>query len=628
MIRSYPLLSLFIWMPFVLFAQESEEYNALQNNLKTGWNTWSTYSMGQHVLLPSGAALNLGLHKSSKNTDGFVNRFFVNKAANGWREPIVKPGYHSYSGDYTSMEVEYRKVKLKVESAAYGNDLYLLITPLELDEEYASTLLVEGGLLWNRPGKISREEDALTITTPDQKLEFRSSAPLSHHPFFNTLSPFLAIELSGAVGISSTTTDLAAIRKKVTEKRNDYEAYLKQFGKLAEAYAGMAAGLGWNTIYDPVQDRVFSTVDRQWNINRGGYVFFGWDNFFMAHMIGLDAPELAMANAVEALREATADGFVSNLSQGNGRKAWDRSQPPVGGLACWDIYQKHPHRWFLEMVYPRLLRWNEWWLENRLNGDLLSWGSDPAQNPFHDKVYHNLRAAMLETGIDDSPMYLDAQFDPEKNLMEMHDVGLNAMYIADCRVLAKMADVLGQSEDAQRLRERADRLQQQIQALWHEENQLFQNYDLIQEAFSDRISPTSFYPLLARTASSEQAQSMVSNHLLNEEEFWGEWVLPSIAKNDPLFPKQRYWKGAIWAPMNFLVYLGMRDYPELKNARKALVDKSVDLFVRNWTEQGFVCENYSPIDGTCTEPQLNSSPWYTWGGLLALIGLMEEGYYD
>lgn len=60
MIRTYPLLSLLIWMPFVLFAQESKEYNALQNQLKTGWNTWSTYSMGQHVLLPSGAALNLG----------------------------------------------------------------------------------------------------------------------------------------------------------------------------------------------------------------------------------------------------------------------------------------------------------------------------------------------------------------------------------------------------------------------------------------------------------------------------------------------------------------------------------------------------------------------------------------
>lgn len=615
-------------MPLLLSGQTSAEYQSLQDQLKTGWNTWSTYSMGQHVLLPSGATLNLGLHKSSKNTDAFVNRFFVDKTATGRSKPIVKPGYHSYSGDYTSMEVSFRKVRVRIESAAYGDDLYLLVTPLELDEEYTATLLVEGGLLWNRPGSVSRFEDALSIKTPGKTVQFRATDPLSTHPFFNTISPFLAIELSGPTGISNASEDLAIVRQMVEEKRTAYEAYLQRFGDLSTAYAGMAAALAWNTIYDPMQDRVFSTVDRQWNINRGGYVFFGWDNFFMAHTIGLDAPELAMANAIEALREATEAGFVSNLSQGNGRKAWDRSQPPVGGLACWAIYEKYEEEWFLKEVYPRLLRWNDWWMEQRLNGNLLFWGSDPAQNPFHDKVYHNLRAAMLETGIDDSPMYLDAQFNAEKNLMEMHDVGLNAMYIADCRVLAKMAEVLGEKADAQRLERRANALQKAMQSLWNKEQQLFQNYDLVKNRFSDRISPTSFYPLLSGTATTQQAQAMVKKHLLNEEEFWGQWVLPSIAKNDPLYPRQRYWKGAIWAPMNFLVYLGLREYPELSETRKALVDKSVDLFVRNWKEQGFVCENYSPIDGTCTEPQLKSSPWYTWGGLLALMGLMEEGYYD
>lgn len=44
----------------------------------------------------------------------------------------------------------------------------------------------------------------------------------------------------------------------------------------------------WNTIYDVRKNRVFTTVDREWNIKRGGYVFFGWDNFFNAMMIGLE----------------------------------------------------------------------------------------------------------------------------------------------------------------------------------------------------------------------------------------------------------------------------------------------------------------------------------------------------
>ncbi|MBV6654914.1 MAG: hypothetical protein KI786_14210, partial [Mameliella sp.] len=250
------------------------------------------------------------------------------------------------------------------------------------------------------------------------------------------------------------------------------------------------------------------------------------------------------------------------------------------------------------------------------------------KNPFHDKVHHNLRAAMLETGIDDSPMYLDATFDAERNVMNMHDVGLNAMYISDCRILAKMAKTLGKKADAKRLTNRADQLEKAIQALWNAENQLFQNYDLEKASFSERISPTAFYPLLAGTATPEQAKAMIEQHMLNEEEFWGEWALPSISKNDPLFYKQRYWKGAIWAPMNFLVYMGMLNYPEIEDTRKALVEKSLALFVRNWESDGFVCENYSPIDGTCTHSELRSSPWYTWGGLLALIGLIEEGHYE
>ncbi|NJM16579.1 MAG: hypothetical protein HC896_15480 [Bacteroidales bacterium] len=148
----------------------------------------------------------------------------------------------------------------------------------------------------------------------------------------------------------------------------------------------------------------------------------------MSQMLGLDNKELAMVNAIEALNEATEEGFVSNLSQANGRKAWDRSQPPVGGMMCWEIYQKHPEKWFLEEVYPKLLQWNQWWLKARLNGNLLSWGSHKSKNPFKDWNYNSRQAASLETGIDDSPMYLDVAFDKEKGMLEMHDVGLNATF--------------------------------------------------------------------------------------------------------------------------------------------------------------------------------------------------------
>jgi hypothetical protein len=625
-IKKRLLLITLIGCSHFLIAQPN--YDKLKNEITKGWNTWSTYSMGQHVLLPHGVTINLALHKRSKNTDAFVSRFFVDKHADGFSKPIIKPGYHSYSGDYTELEISYQKVTLKVESAAYGDTLYLLVTPLQLDGDFPMAVLFEGGISWNFPGSIGRKENTLHVETPSKSFRFTTTSKPLEDPFFNTISPFLALTLDRPVGLSNATDQLGEVQAKVTAKRQAYSQYIQQFGNLSEVYAGMAASLAWNTIYDPVKDRIFSTVDREWNFNRGGYVFFGWDNFFIAQMIGLDNAKLGMANAIEALNEATEEGFVANMSQGNGRKSWDRSQPPVGSMACWHIYQKHQESWFLEEVFPKLLRWNNWWLEKRLNGKLLSWGSHLSKNPYHDKVYHNLAAAMLETGIDDSPMYEQAVFDPEKNMMQMHDVGLNAMYIADCYSLAKMAEVLGKKDDAKMLTDRGKDLQENMQVLWNKENSLYQNFDLTQNSFSERISPTSFYPLLARTASEEQAKKMVAQHLLNEEEFWGEWILPSIAKNDPRYSEQKYWKGAIWGPMNFLVYQGLKKYPDLAEPRQQFAEKSVALFQQNWLEKGFVCENYSPIDGSCTQEKLQSSPWYAWGGLLALIGLIEQGYYD
>lgn len=605
---------------------DSDEYKNIKQHLIQGWNTWSTFSMAQHVLLPSGATINLGLLKRSKNKDGFVDRFFVNKTADGWNEPVVKPGYHSYTGDYTQLEIEYRDVHLRIETASEGSDIFILITPLKLDEQYPLLVIIEAGLCWNQIGQAYRHKNTLNIALPESEIQFYPSTVPVDELFVNTISPFMALKLDQSIGMSTISGDIELINNKVRKKRKEYELYISRYDDLRDVYAAMSSCLAWNTIYDVKNDRVFTTVDRQWNVNRGGYVFFGWDNFFMAQMIGLDNKELAMANAIEALNEATEEGFVSNNSQGNGRKSWDRSQPPVGGMMCWEIYEKHGDHWFLEDVYPKLLEWNEWWLKKRMNGKLLSWGSHVSKNPFHDQNYHNLQAAMLETGIDDSPMYEGVVFNKEKSMMELHDVGLNALYIGDCEALAKMAEVLGKNQEYRQLKERSKMFRENINSLWNEENGLFQNNDLIKQKFSSRISPTSFYPMISQTATYQQARMMIDRHLMNKNEFWGDWVLPSISKDDPQYEQQRYWKGAIWAPMNFLTYLGLRHYDQ--QAATELVLKSVEVFRKNWNKHGYVCENYSPLDGTCTHEKLKSSPWYTWGGLMVIMGLMHQGYYN
>jgi glycogen debranching enzyme len=116
---------------------------------------------------------------------------------------------------------------------------------------------------------------------------------------------------------------------------------------------------------------------------------------------------------------------------------------------------------------------------------------------------------------------------------------------------------------------------------------------------------------------------MVNEHLLNPKEFWGEWVIPSIARSDPAFRDQNYWRGRIWGPMNYLVYLGLRNYDQ-PSARKQLAKKSLALFNQEWTLNGHVHENYNAITGMGDDVS-SSDRFYHWGALLGLIDHLENG---
>jgi hypothetical protein len=63
--------------------------------------------------------------------------------------------------------------------------------------------------------------------------------------------------------------------------------------------------------------------------------------------------------------------------------------------------------------------------------------------------------ASLESGLNNSPMYDDVPFDSERHVLQMWDVGLNGLYVADCEALADIADELNRPTESQELRQRA-----------------------------------------------------------------------------------------------------------------------------------------------------------------------------
>ncbi|MCX6223569.1 MAG: trehalase family glycosidase, partial [Bacteroidia bacterium] len=165
-----------------------------------------------------------------------------------------------------------------------------------------------------------------------------------------------------------------------------------------------------------------------------------------------------------------------------------------------------------------------------------------------------MKAAKWESGMDNSPMWDDAVFDSTSHRMLLADVGLMSLYINDCQNLSEIAAVLGEKEIVKELALRAAKYSAKLKTLWNEEFGLYLNKDLVTGKFSYRLSPTLFYPLLTKVPDQRQAERMIKEHYFNPSEFWGEFIMPSIARNDSAFKDNKYWRGRIWAPLNFLVY--------------------------------------------------------------------------
>lgn len=611
----------------------SAEYAKVQQRLARGWNTWDVHSVATQVLLPEGLAIHVGMkHNSTLNGDAYLEDALIGRLEKG--AEVVTPGPHAWDGSYTELSVAWKGHTWRVQSAHEGEDLVLLTTPLPGDAKADSvlppTIVFSVDFLWNRPGMVMRMNDRMRAfvasgTRPIEVFCTCSAAPHANVLDIPASSDYFAADLTAPVGLSTgKQRPVNEIQSIIEREKQSYQDRVKAAGDNAPILDAIETTVGWDTTYEPEKARVISPVSRVWSVGWGGYVLFDWDTFFAATMAGIGDKDLAYANALEILREETPAGFVPNYARAGGWKSFDRSEPPVGGITVLGLYEKYHDRWFVEDAFAPLLRWNRWWAEHRDINGYLTWGSDGVEPPqnLDDGSRGKQFGAVLESGLDNSPMYDGATYNEKTHVLEYADVGLMGMYVADCEALAQMADVLGKAAEAKELRERGERYRAKLRTMWDAEAGIFLNVDLHTKEKNRRLSPTNFYPMLAKAATPEQAKEMIEKHLRNPKEFWGEYVIPSIARDDPAYKDQNYWRGRIWGPMNYLVYLGLKNY-DLPAVRKEFADKSYALFLKEWRDKGHVHENYNADLGTGDDVS-NSDRFYHWGALLGYVEYLEH----
>ncbi|HEX4572759.1 MAG TPA: trehalase family glycosidase [Dongiaceae bacterium] len=392
-----------------------------------------------------------------------------------------------------------------------------------------------------------------------------------------------------------------------------------QGGAHAGALDAVRDVIGWNTVWDPINRRPYTSLSRNWVSQKfGGFGVWLDDIFYHAMMAGLFDAEVARENLRAIYSAQTAAGNFPCLV--TGRDSWiDRTQPPVGSFICWILAKRLASRDLLREAWPALLANHEWWWATRDgNGDgLVEYGTSPVGGG----LYRGTKlAAKDESTMDNSPTHDEARLDTTSWTLDSADVGLNSILALDGEMLALIATELGETAAAKRLAERTEGLKARIaDRLWDPERQVFANR-LWSGAFVRSLAPTSFYPLLCGAARPEQARAMVAL-LADPAKFGGAWLLPSVTRDDPAFPDNVYWRGRIWPPLNFLVYQGLKRAGFAAEA-SLLAENGYKLFRGEWESNRHCPENFGAVSGRALD-QPDTDPFYGWGALMPAIAVAE-----
>mmetsp|Transcript_5970 Transcript_5970/g.14218 ORF Transcript_5970/g.14218 Transcript_5970/m.14218 type:complete len:818 (-) Transcript_5970:126-2579(-) len=643
----------------------------LQRGLARSWNTWNRGSAGSHVILPAGLGFTLGIH--NRSSDEIISWDAVDSCAET-EECQVRPGAHAINGSYTkiSRRIPHAAVNYTVESAHAdddGNFLVVLVTahgPSATEGMRARATVdffFDCGLNL-RPGNQSVCGAILTKnrTVEAEPEGFPGGVVAAVGGLVSAADGVLSasFDSSGRVcftaGGTETKLSIEDCQNIVSRRQAWYFAGLdvkyprNKVGKLRDAVEAVRSVVAWNTMWD-MRVNVVTPVSR--NFGELPYAMWLWDMYFLTLLAAGDSKEVAYSNFIE-MTVPTQYGNVPGYFDKDGVGA-DRSKPYVAAMILLDHFKRFGDPWIVELMFDKLAGWADWvrdmrgfWLSS--TEYLIVPGSNNIANVQGGAACSTVHA-VWETGLDNSPIYDNItvlQAPPgEACILPVLDVGLNSLQVASLDALSQLAKALGRSDRSNQLAAEGARLSATLsRLLWDADRKIFDNRLAVDANFESgrwkggagkfigRITPTAFYPMLAGVPDAEQAVTMVARWLgtgsggfcLVDGGSQCQFGLPAVVSFDPAFTDQDYWRGRVWAPMNYLVYRGLahakyRHLETVMQARGALVASSQALLLGEWLDMGHVHENYGPNGSGYSAGGGGSNPFHHWGALLGYVAM-------
>jgi Trehalase len=388
--------------------------------------------------------------------------------------------------------------------------------------------------------------------------------------------------------------------------------------------------------------------------DRGGYTVpngrvypfqWNWDSAFVA--LGFDTFDRPRAWAeVETLFKAQwDDGFVPHIvfwqeDEGYfpGPQVWDTrrtpvssgiTQPPVAASMVAILWENakaageaDTYRPRVELLFDQLLAWHRWFRDHRDpegRGVVVAmhpWETGRDNSPEWDAPGKPIDISNVGEYVRRDTGHLDAKMRPTKleydrylalvqygraqnwdhakisqgNPFKVADVGMSMMLLRANRDLLTMALDLGRTNEAAEIQHIIATAESGIEWLWNSEKQAWCSRDLISGKSSGFITSASFLSFYAGLSDPVKDTAMLTHFARIGSKV--EYMLPSLDPEDPGFQMIRYWRGPVWAVVNYMVGKGLAEAGYDAEAARIRKD-TLALIEKN----GFY-EAFSPVDGT------------------------------
>jgi hypothetical protein len=403
--------------------------------------------------------------------------------------------------------------------------------------------------------------------------------------------------------------------------------------------------------------------------DRGGYTVpngrvypfqWNWDSAFVA--LGFATFDADRAwREVETLFEAQwADGFLPHIvfwkddpgyfpgpdvwASGRTPRTSGITQPPVAASvvrALWEGADQAAFRSRLEVLFPKLVAWHRWFRDYR-DPDKL--GVVVAMHPWETGRDNSAEWDAPASAVDVSNVgeyqrrdtsHLDQSMRPTKldydrylalvqfgratgwnhaeitatNPFRVADVGMTMILLRANRDLLALAEALGRVAEADEIRGWLALAPKAGDYLWDDQLGAYCSRDTITGMLCGALTSASFLNFYGGVREPARDQAM-----LDHAERIGREVgrlMPSLDPADPRFEPLRYWRGPVWAVVNYLVGTGFADAGHDQLAERVRRD-TAELIAATGFHEAYNPLNSAPSGGD--DFSWTAAIWLHWAG--------------